>query len=234
LTHVKIIYEDRDVIVIDKPAGVIVHPVKSADEPSLLDEFRDKIDPRGFPALRPGVVHRLDADTSGVLILAKNSNSAVLLSAQFKNRTVKKSYLALVHGKLEPAEGMIDLPVGRTARGGNRMSVYGGRGKDSRTSYKVIATAGSLSLLRLGLHTGRTHQIRAHLLAIGFPILGDKTYGSPSRDKRAGITLNRQFLHASTLELTLPSGQNTKFASPLPKELHSILTKVGLYLPGEK
>ena len=173
--------------------------------------------PTGLP--RPGIVHRLDKDTSGVMLVAKNNIALANLSDQFKSRSVKKVYLTLVKGHLKPERGVIEAPIGRDSGDRKKMAVTGeSRGRQARTNYRVIRYVGKNSLLEITPETGRTHQIRVHLAAIGYPVIGDATYGKKS------AYLNRQFLHAHRLGFYLPSsGKFVEFESPLPADLEKAL-----------
>lgn len=224
-----IIYEDKDLLVIDKPAGLAVHPAPGTPAGTLVNALLHYL-----PALakeaddlavdethRPGIVHRLDKETSGVIIVAKNRTAQANLSDQFKNRTVKKTYITLVKGNLTPEQGIIEADIGRDPKNRQRMAVVAD-GRDARTNYKVIKYYGNNTLLEIHPETGRTHQIRVHLAAIGYPVLGDKTYGLPLKN------LERQFLHAGKIGFKLPStGKWVEFESPLPADLQKALAEAG-------
>jgi 23S rRNA pseudouridine1911/1915/1917 synthase len=215
----KIIYEDADLMVVDKPAGLAVHPAPGHPTHTLANAIISYLPALAQDAdsLRPGIVHRLDKDTSGLLLVAKNRLAQASLSAQFKNRTVNKAYLVLVKGRLTPEKGIIEAAIGRDPRNRQRMAVVT-KGREARTEYRVIRYAGGYSLLEIKPATGRTHQIRVHLAAIGFPVVGDATYGLKSPH------LSRQFLHASKLGFHLPStGEYVEFTSPLPPDLEQAL-----------
>ena len=221
---VKILYEDDDLLVIDKPAGLTVHPAPGHPSHTLvnavlshLSEIDDKTD-----VTRPGIVHRLDKDTSGVMLVAKNNVALANLSDQFKSHSVKKVYLTLVKGILKPERGVIEAPIGRDSGDRKKMAVTGeSRGRQARTNYRVLRYIGKNSLLEITPETGRTHQIRVHLAAIGYPVIGDATYGKKS------IYLNRQFLHAHRLGFYLPSsGKFVEFESPLPEDLQKALREL--------
>jgi 23S rRNA pseudouridine1911/1915/1917 synthase len=171
---------------------------------------------------RPGIVHRLDKDTSGLIIVAKTGPAHQALTAQFKLRQVNKVYLALVSGRVTPADGVIEAPVGRDRSHRERMAVVdAGHGREARTTYHVVRHAGNYSLLEVRPETGRTHQIRVHLAAIGYPVVGDRVYGIRSP------FLDRQFLHAHRLRFQLPStGQTVEFQSDLPPDLAAALQTV--------
>ncbi len=218
-----IIYEDEDLLVIDKPAGLTVHPAPGHPSHTLvnaiLSHFPDLADVGD--SLRPGIVHRLDKDTSGVMLVAKNRTAQLNLSDQFKTHSVVKTYLALVKGHLTPEQGIIEAAMGRDPRNRKRMAVVA-EGREARTEYRVIKYLGNYTLLEVMPETGRTHQIRVHLSAIGYPVVGDKVYGVKSAH------LSRQFLHASRLGFKLPSsGEYVEFESELPPDLEQALKDIG-------
>ncbi len=219
----EIVYADHDLLVINKPAGLTVHPAPGHPSHTLVNAVL-AINPHlaGGDTSRPGVVHRLDKDTSGLIIVAKNPQAHYKLANQFKNRTVKKSYIALVEGVLAPAEGFIEAPIGRDREHRKRMAIAEARhGRSARTGYRVIEYFNKYTLLEVQLETGRTHQIRVHLAAIGHPIAGDATYGSRSK------LVPRQFLHACRLVFCLPStGKTVKFDSGLPPDLEQALKTI--------
>lgn len=218
----KIVYEDSDLTVIDKPAGLAVYPAPGHPAHTLVNAVlgREPSLAEGKDTLRPGIVHRLDKDTSGLIVVAKNRVAQANLAEQFKSRAVTKYYLVLVKGKLSPETGIIEANIGRDPRHRQRMAVVT-RGRTARTEYQVVKYIGGYSLLEIKPETGRTHQIRVHLAAIGFPAVGDATYGVPSRH------LSRQFLHASRLGFTLPStGERVEFKSPLPEDLERALKNI--------
>jgi len=218
-----IIYEDDDLLVIDKPAGLAVHPAPGHPGHTLVNAvlayLPDLADDDN--TLRPGIVHRLDKDTSGLILVAKNRVAQADLSAQFKSRSVNKSYLVLVKGRLTPENGVIEAAIGRDPKNRQRMAVVS-RGREARTDYHVVKYIGGYTLLEIHPETGRTHQIRVHLAAIGYPVVGDTTYGVKNPN------LSRQFLHASKLGFKLPStGKYVEFESPLPPDLSQALKKIG-------
>jgi 23S rRNA pseudouridine1911/1915/1917 synthase len=218
-----ITYEDTDLLVVDKPAGLAVQPAPGHPEHTLVNAVLSYLPGLAGDAdsLRPGIVHRLDKDTSGLILVAKNRLAQANLSEQFKSRRVSKSYLVLVRGKLAPEKGIIEADIGRDPRHRQRMAVVA-EGREARTEYRVIKYYGNYSLLEIRPETGRTHQIRVHLAAIGFPVVGDATYGV------ASPYLSRQFLHAGRLGFHLPStGQYVEFFSPLPPDLEQALSKIG-------
>ena len=221
---VKILYEDDDLLVIDKPAGLTVHPAPGHPSHTLVNavlSHLNEIEDDG-EATRPGIVHRLDKDTSGVMLVAKNNVALANLADQFKSRSVKKVYLTLVTGILKPERGVIEAPIGRDSGDRKKMAVTGeSRGRAARTNYRVLRYVGKNSFLEITPETGRTHQIRVHLAAIGYPVFGDITYGKKS------VLLNRQFLHAHRLGFFLPStGKFVEFESPLPEDLQKALKEL--------
>ena len=220
-----IVYEDDDLLVIDKPAGLVVHPAPGHPDHTLVNALLSHLSnlPDLADSLRPGIVHRLDKDTSGVMLVAKNSTAHLNLSAQFKARSVVKVYLVVVNGHLTPEDGAIEAPIGRDPRQRKRLAVVAeSRGREARTQYHVVSYPGSYTLLEVKPETGRTHQIRVHLAAIGYPVLGDKVYGVRSK------YVSRQFLHASRLGFHLPStGEYVEFTSPLPPDLAQALKDIG-------
>ena len=217
-----IIYENDDVLVVDKAAGLTVHPAPGHPDHTLinaiLSHFPDLADVSD--SLRPGVVHRLDKDTSGVMLVAKNRTAQLNLADQFKTHSVFKAYLVLVKGHLTPESGIIEAPMGRDPRDRKRMAVVA-EGREARTEYRVIKYIDNYTLLEVMTETGRTHQIRVHLSAIGYPVVGDKVYGVKSS------YLSRQFMHACRLGFKLPStGKYVEFTSELPRDLAQALSTI--------
>jgi 23S rRNA pseudouridine1911/1915/1917 synthase len=226
-----ILYEDPSIIVVDKPAGMVVHPAPGNPSGTLVNALvhhcKDLAGINGV--LRPGIVHRLDKETSGVMVVAKNDEAYHQLTKQFKNRTIEKVYLAIARGKFSQEEGSIDLSIGRHPSERKRMSTRTRRGRPAVTRWKVIERFNGLTLLEIFPKTGRTHQIRVHLSAMGHPLLGDALYG-----KKGGVQdpmikeclrmLNRQALHACRLGLTHPrTGERIEFTAPLPKDMKDVL-----------
>ena len=212
---VDVIYEDEDLLVIDKPAGLVVHPSPGHTAHTLVNALLARCPGLANfgDAMRPGIVHRLDRDTSGLMIVAKNSAAQQHLINQFKARSVSKGYLVLVKGKLTPSQGIIDASVGRDPSNRKRMAVISG-GRQARTRYKVKEYLGDYTLLEVVTETGRTHQIRVHLSAIGYPVIGDPVYGVRS------AYVKRQFVHAYRLGFHLPSsGEYREFTCELPSDL---------------
>ena len=220
-----IVYEDDDVIVIDKPAGLVVHPAAGHASGTLVNALLGHIpDLEGIGGeVRPGIVHRLDKDTSGLIIAAKHDRALQLLQAQFKARTIKKMYLALVEGIVEPREGIIEAPIGRSKTDRKKMAVTR-EGRSARTRYRVkqIYRQPDLSLVEAYPETGRTHQLRVHLAWLKHPLVGDEVYGR----QRSIVPIERHFLHAALLTLTLPNGEAHTFTSPLPTDLQHVLDQL--------
>ncbi len=216
-------HADDDVIVVDKPSGLVVHPGAGVRRGTLVNALLAR-----FPELRgvgeadrPGIVHRLDKETSGVLVVARNERALRSLQAQFKNREVRKTYLALVWGKMPAREGKMDRPIGRHVAYGQRMSVRTRRPRPAETHYTVLEEFPETSYLEVRPLTGRTHQIRVHMAAAGHPVVGDAAYGRRKGERRAG----RMFLHAHRLSFLHPSsGERVEFVSPLPPDLEAART----------
>jgi 23S rRNA pseudouridine1911/1915/1917 synthase len=220
-----IVFEDSDLLVIDKPAGLTVHPAPGHPQHTLINAVLSHVPdlPPADDLRRPGVVHRLDKDASGLMVVAKNSRAQLDLISQFKARSVVKAYLVLVRGQVTPDDGVIEANIGRDPRHRKRMAVVAdGEGREARTQYHVVGHVGDNTLLEVKPETGRTHQIRVHLSAIGYPVVGDRVYGSRV-DK-----LSRLFLHACRLGFKLPSsGEYREFTSSLPPDLERVLTEIG-------
>ncbi len=216
---ISVVYQDAALVVIDKPPGLSVHPGPGHPDQTLVNGLLALCpDIQGIGGeIRPGIVHRLDKDTSGLLIAAKTQDAHVHLSQQIKDRAVEKGYLALVEGAPSRDGGLIDVPIGRDPRRRTRMAVVAG-GRESRTGYRLLERAGAYSLLELQLYTGRTHQARVHLAWLGHPLLGDSVYG------RRSPLLDRHFLHAHRLAFAHPStGDPLEFRSPIPADLEAAL-----------
>jgi 23S rRNA pseudouridine1911/1915/1917 synthase len=220
-----ILYEDPDVVVVDKPAGMVVHAgaghTTGTLVNALLHHFGTLSSVNG--ELRPGIVHRLDKETSGVLVVARNDHAHRALAAQFESREVEKTYLALVHGKVEPQQGQITLPIARDPVHRTRMTARLRTGRSALTTYKVLEKLGNFTLLEVRIGTGRTHQIRVHMASMRRVIVGDKTYGAP-RAIEGLPPFQRFFLHAYRLRFRSPStGEWVTVESPLPPEFTDLL-----------
>jgi 23S rRNA pseudouridine1911/1915/1917 synthase len=221
-----VIYEDDDLMVIDKPPGMVVHPAAGHPGGTLVNAvLAHDPDLEGVgEEQRPGVVHRLDRDTSGLIVVAKNDRSHRHLQAQFKDRLAQKLYLALVVGQPPTPAGRVEAPIGRDPKHRQRMAIArDGSGREAITEYRTLESLGRFSLLEAAPKTGRTHQIRVHLTFLGCPIAGDSQYGTPRSASLKPPGLQRQFLHASRLTLTLPAGAARTFDSPLPPDLAGVL-----------
>lgn len=213
----RVVHLDEDLAVVDKPAGLVVHPAPSHSGPTLVDELAEILG--GGDPERPGIVHRLDKDTSGLLVVARTDAAHAALAAQVAAREVERAYLALARGHLESRTGTIDAPIGRERRSRTRMAVSGAGAREARTHFRVIELLPADSYLEVSLETGRTHQIRAHLAAIGHPLAGDPTYGAGEAHG-----LRRQFLHAHRLAFKHPAGGvRLEFTSELPEDLSRAL-----------
>ena len=213
-------YEDADIIVVDKPAGLTVHPGPGHPSHTLVNAILARCPDLAAikGSIRPGIVHRLDKDTSGLIVIAKNDDAHQDLQRQFKARDVKKTYLALALGHIAPAQSRIDAPIARDPRHRQRMAVVPG-GRPSVTDYRVLEQLSAHCYVECRPLTGRTHQIRVHLATIGHPLLGDTLYGGRSP------LLARQFLHAAALEFHQPrTGAPVRCKSPLPQDLAAVLS----------
>ncbi len=217
----KIVYEDPFLVVVDKPAGMVVHPAAGNWSGTLVNAllYHVKTLSSNSGPLRPGIVHRLDKETSGLLVCAKEEGVHTELSRQFEKREVKRTYLALVKGVVQFDQGKVALPLGRSRADRKKMSVRYLDGKEAVTHYEVIQRFKEFTFLRLKLDTGRTHQIRVHLAFLGHPVLGDRTYG-----KSHGLP--RQALHAATLGFVHPVQKTfLSFESPLPEEMKTLIER---------
>lgn len=218
----EIAFEDGDVIVVNKPRGMVVHPAPGHSSGTLVNAlmFHCK-DLSGINGeLRPGIVHRIDKDTTGLIMAAKNDKAHASLAAQLKEHSVNRRYLALVHGNISHDQGTIDAPIGRDAQDRKLYTVTDRNSKHAVTHFTVVERFGDYSLLELKLETGRTHQIRVHMKYIGHPLVGDPVYG-----KSKGIKLNGQALHAAVLGFVHPStGEYKEFSAPMPSDMKELLT----------
>ena len=229
-----ILYEDGDVIVLNKPHGLVVHPGAGQKSKTLVNALLFHCsDLEGIGGnLRPGLVHRLDKDTSGTLVVAKNDMAHLSLSHQFEKRQVQKRYLALVYGNMKASGGVIDLSIGRHPTDRKKMSTQSRRSRPTETRWKVKEVFSGVTLLEIDLRTGRTHQVRVHCAAIGHPVVGDATYGGKRRWQDMSLpkaqvllkSVQRQMLHAWRLSFVHPrTGQWMGFESPLPEDMASVL-----------
>jgi 23S rRNA pseudouridine1911/1915/1917 synthase len=232
---IHVVHEDDDLLIVDKPAGLVVHPSPGHADGTLVNALLGRgeaLAPGGIAGVqRPGIVHRLDRDTSGLLMVARSDAAQASLQAQLKARRIKKTYLALVQGSVSAAAGRIEAPIGRDPGRRTRMAVVPS-GRPATTGYRVRERFKGWTLLELDLVTGRTHQIRVHLEAIGHPIAGDPLYGTGTA-RRGPDGLERLFLHAWRLELTSPStGKLIRAEAPLPPELEAPLDRLRAVGPG--
>ena len=242
-----ILHEDADVLVVDKPAGLVVHPAAGNRRGTLVHALLHHVPELAAlaGAGRPGIVHRLDKDTSGLLVVAKNAHAHACLAAALQRRAVQRRYAALVWGRVQRAEGAVDLPVGRHPLDRKRMSVHSRRGRPAFTRYHVRERLAFTTLLDVRLDTGRTHQIRVHLASLGHPVFGDATYGGRNScltrlpaglrvvARQALQSMPRQALHATRLSFQHPAtGIDMAFESPLPADFSQILAMLRQPAPG--
>ena len=223
----EIIYEDSDVLLINKPAGLVTHPSPGHSSGTLVNALLARGGAEAYGNVggddRPGIVHRLDRDTSGLIVIARNDRAQTALMGQLKARRVKKTYLALVHGAMPAEVGRIEAPIGRDPRQYSRMAVVSG-GRASVTGYRVRERLPGWTLLDVDLLTGRTHQIRVHLASIGYPVAGDPVYATGDA-RRGPEGLTRLFLHSWRIEFASPSAEKlVRAEAPLPVELEDVLT----------
>lgn len=214
-----VVHLDERFAVIEKPAGLVVHPAAGTHEPTLVDVLGELLG--GGEEGRPGIVHRLDKDTSGLMLVARDDEAHRRLAAMIKDREVERTYLALVEGRTSSRSGMIDAPLGRDHRARERRAVGGRGARNARTHFEVLEALPADTLVEARLETGRTHQIRVHFAAIGNPVAGDQRYGSAGRH---GLT--RQFLHSARLGLAHPfNEERLEFSSELPPDLSAALER---------
>ena len=221
-----IIFENDDLLVVNKPAGMVVHPAAGHDTGTLVHAvlgYNPEMEGIGGEE-RPGVVHRLDKETSGLILLAKNDRAHRWLQDQFRLRKVEKTYLALVDGAPPTPSGRVEAPIGRAPSHRKKMAIMPpGKGREAVSEYMTLESFKEHTLLEFHPHTGRTHQIRLHCMFLGCPIVGDKVYGH----RKQSIEINRHFLHAAKLKIVLPGGKETRlFEAPLPDELQAILNSL--------
>jgi 23S rRNA pseudouridine1911/1915/1917 synthase len=218
--RLNVVFEDDSIVVVDKPAGMVVHPAPGNYEGTLVNALLGRYARLPGEAFRPGIVHRLDKDTSGLIVVAKTPSALASLASSFKNRQVYKEYLALVAGVPRPADGEISGEIARDPRQRQRMAVVAWGGREATTTYHTVERLGGYTLLKVILGTGRTHQIRVHFKAMGFPVAGDAVYGRPA----PALGLHRQFLHALRLRFAHPvTGTHMDFEGPLPADLDRAL-----------
>jgi len=218
VTGLRIVHLDEHLAVVDKPAGLVVHPAPSHSGPTLVDELAEILAGGADPE-RPGIVHRLDKETSGLLVVARDDATHAALQELVRERAVERVYLALAEGRLGSRTGTIDAPIGRASRQRHRMAVSGAASREARTHFEVLELLAAESYVEAKLETGRTHQIRAHFGAIGHPLVGDATYGGSVK-----YGLERQFLHAHRLAFDHPAtGEQLSYSSELPDDLAAAL-----------
>lgn len=230
-----ILYQDDDVAVVNKPAGMIVHPGAGAKSGTMVNALLHEFGSRGELSsiggeLRPGIVHRLDRETSGALLIARNDLAHRALAEQFSSHKIEKIYIALLHGKLNESSGRIELPVARDLHRRIRMTTRRREGRAARTDWKVRLRLSGYTFVEADLHTGRTHQIRVHFSALGHPVVGDTLYGAPRQPKVASASmapLERNFLHAAWIKFVHPrTGRKVEVRAPLPTELVEYLREL--------
>lgn len=218
--HLDVVYEDTDIIVVNKPRGMVVHPAPGHDSGTLVNGLlahcQDLSGING--AIRPGIVHRIDKDTSGLIMVAKHDQAHESLAQQLKNKTVVRKYNAIVHGQVEHSRGTVNAPIGRDERDRKKMTVTE-KGREAMTHFKVIERFSKYSFIECQLVTGRTHQIRVHMKYIGHPVAGDPKYGP-----KKTLPIEGQALHAKTLSFVHPTtGEQLMFSVPLPNDIVSLL-----------
>lgn len=221
----EILFEDQDVIVVNKPQGMVVHPAHGNYSGTLVNALlfhcRDLSGINGV--MRPGIVHRIDKDTSGVIMAAKNDQAHISLATQIKDHTVTRKYIALVHGHLKEETGLVDAPIGRDEKDRKKMSVTLKNSKEARTRYRVLERFKDFTLIEARLETGRTHQIRVHMAYLGHPVVCDPAYGP----RKSAFDVNGQLLHAAVLGFTHPrTGEYQEFTAPMPDYMERIVNKL--------
>ncbi|MBI4733299.1 MAG: RluA family pseudouridine synthase [Rubrobacteridae bacterium] len=220
-------YEDDDLVVVVKPAGMVVHPSHGHTNGTLVNALLGHTENlSGIGGIsRPGIIHRLDKDTSGLMIVAKNDFAHQRLSAELKDRLIKRTYLTLVHGRFKEKEGTIDASIGRSPRFRQKMAIMGTANREAVSNYTVLSVFNDYTLVEVRLQTGRTHQIRVHMKYVNHPVVGDPLYGTSGGKRDLGLT--RQFLHAYKLEFTHPrTGERLAFRDELPSDLTDTLAKL--------
>ncbi|MHB8410457.1 MAG: RluA family pseudouridine synthase [Candidatus Acidiferrales bacterium] len=231
----EILYSDEDLVVVNKPAGMVVHPGAGIKSGTMVNALLHEFGARGELSsiggeLRPGIVHRLDRETSGALLVARNDKAHRALSDQFRDRKIDKTYIALLHGRLKDDTGRIELPVSRDLHRRVRMTTRRREGRAARTDWRVRMRLAGYTFLEADLHTGRTHQIRVHFSSLGHPVVGDTLYGAPAQPK-AGVMalppLGRNFLHAAHLRFVHPTtGKAVDVRAPMPRDLADYLREI--------
>lgn len=222
---IEILYEDNDIIVVNKPKGLVVHPANGNPDGTLVNAIlsicKNSLSGIGGE-LRPGIVHRLDKDTSGLIIVAKNDKAHINMSEQIKERNVKKTYIALVRGNVPEEEATINMPIGRSTKDRKKMAVTK-NGKQAITHFKVLKRYSKYTLLEIKIETGRTHQIRVHMAEIGYPVVGDAVYSNGKNE----FGIEGQMLHAYKLEFMHPiTNKHMELTAPLPQYFEEILKKL--------
>ncbi len=221
-----ILYEDSDLVVINKSAGIVVHPAPGHASGTLVNALLfhcTELEGVGGE-LRPGIVHRLDRDTSGVMVVAKRQSAMEALTRQFSERQVEKEYVAIVHGVPHPGVGRIETQIGRSSRDRKKMSATPARGRDAVTNFRVTEAFTDFCCMRVGIETGRTHQIRVHMAHIEHPIVGDAVYGGRYARRPLPAPAPRQMLHAARLTINHPgSGEHVTYEAPLPADMLKLL-----------
>ena len=221
-----IVYEDSDVLVINKPRGMVVHPAAGNEDGTLVNAVMhhcgDNLSAING-VLRPGIVHRIDKDTTGLLVVAKNNNAHLMLTDQLSDHTLGRTYYAIVHGNIKEDTLTVDAPIARSEQDRKKMAIAKKNGRDARTHITVLERFGKYTYIKCNLETGRTHQIRVHTKHIGHPILGDKTYGL----KKEEFSLTGQLLHAGEIAFIHPeSGERVSFSAPMPEDFINTLNKI--------
>jgi len=237
----EILYEDKDVAVVNKPAGMIVHPGAGVTSGTLVAALLHRFGANGLSSvggpLRPGIVHRLDKETSGAIVIARTDAAHRKLVEDFRDRLVEKTYIALLHGKLKGDAGRIELPVSRDLRRRSRMTARRREGREARTDWRARLSLPGFVLIEADLHTGRTHQIRVHFSAMGCPVVGDTLYGAPRQERAGGQLLpplERNFLHAARLSFAHPrTHKQVEVRAPLPPQLADYLRNLGQALKAD-
>ena len=230
-----ILFEDHDLIVVNKPAGMVVHPAPGHETGTLVHALLFHChDIKGIGGeLRPGIVHRLDKDTSGAIIVAKNEQAMENLCAQFRNREIRKEYLTVVYGIPNPPTGTINTVIGRSIHDRKKMSVTSPVGRESVSHYELLEAFEASSFLQVRIETGRTHQIRVHMSHIGHPVLGDSVYCSRKRQREWEGRVSRQMLHAARIKFKHPvSGEPIEIEATLPKDMRELLGKLSAHSTG--